>query len=49
MHQQPADDADGFEPGFAAELASAIALGPVLAGIGAFNATTVALLWSALS
>jgi hypothetical protein len=48
-HETPADEADELEPGFGMEVVFAVGLGLVIAGVGAFTAMTVALLWSALS
>lgn len=47
-HQPSAEEADRLESGFAAELVFSIGLGLVVAGVGAFTASTVALVWSSL-
>jgi len=48
-HETPADEADELEPGFGMDVVYAIGLALVIAGVGAFTAMTVALVWSALS
>jgi len=48
-HETPADEADELEPGFGMDVVYAIGLGLLIAGVGAFTAMTVALVWSALS
>ena len=48
-HETPADEADEPEPGFGMDVVYAIGLGLLIAGVGAFTAMTVALVWSALS
>ena len=48
--ETPADEAGELEPpGFGMDVVFAVGLGLVIAGVGAFTAMTVALLWSALS
>jgi hypothetical protein len=48
-HETPTDEADELEPGFGMDVVYAIGLGLLIAGVGAFTAMTVALVWSALS
>jgi len=43
-----ADAAEELEPVFTAELVSAIGIGLIIAGFGAFSAVTVARVWSSL-
>ena len=49
LHETPLDEADELEPGFAMDVVFAVGLGLAIAGVGAFTAMSVALLWSALS
>jgi hypothetical protein len=49
VHETPADEADELKPGFGMDVVFAVGLGLAIAGVGAFTAVTVALVWSALS